>query len=443
MRSLQLIPAVLGALALFAPALVAPVHAAPGPKPAAVRVTPSGATLRAGDTVSFEAVVVDKAGNVIPGIPITFKSSASSVVSINALGVATAGAVGKASIQVKAKGKSAAVPVYVLEPATGPAPVVAAGLKQVNHILADGEWVYWSEVDTKVTRIRKMRKTGGAIYDLASEPARNNRGISATYVQIQQFGDRLYFSRQEKGFLLHWSIRSVSKSGGPSIQILPNDTSVEPMLANAWKVAAGRVVVALKQPEKINLNANVRLASWDPETTAWTPILSGQFDEGEAHLLAADDTFAYVRGYSLENRITRIMKVALDGSVPAETLLTRDQPETHRAVPGVTDGTNLYFWTGKDEEHRLVSLPVTGGEVTTLLTSGYGTGLTLDGSNLYWAKAETNVVKLPVTGGGAPISVKSGIYGNPTLAGLALDDTSVYVTVIVSKSEIRMLKVGK
>lgn len=434
---LSCVLSVLGGAALLAPRPAAAAKPAPKPKPASVVITPSAATLHPGESVTFTAVALDKTGNPMPEVPVTIRSATTRVATVDAAGVATAVNVGKANITAKAGGKSVKAVVTVL--AVG-GDLVAASLKQVNHILAADGWIYWTEADGKFTRVRKMLRTGGGIYDLAVEPYRTKTGITVSYVHLQQSSDRIYFSRQEKGFAYHWSIRSVLKAGGGLTEIIPNDTSVEPMLSNGWKLSGDRVIVALKHPNKIGLGDNVRVAVYDGGT--WTGLLSGQFDAGETHLIAADDQFVYVRGYSADTRVTQIVKVSLTNSQPVQTLLTREAPEDDRAVAGATDGTNLYYWSGKDDDHRLLSLSVNGGQPTVLTNSGFGYGLTLDNGNLYWAKGGSNIVRLPITGG-STTSVRNNIYGTAAIGGIAIDDTSIYAAIVASRTEIRIVTAPK
>jgi hypothetical protein len=433
---LSCVLSVLGGAALLAPRPAEAAKPPKKPKPASVVITPSAATLHPGESVTFTAVAFDKAGNAMPEVPVTIRSATSRVARVEA-GVATAMNVGKANITAKAGGKSVKAVVTVLAPGGD---VVTASLKQVNHILAADGWVYWTEADGKLTRVRKMQRTGGAIYDLAAEPYRTKTGITVSYVHLQQSSDRIYFSRQEKGFVYHWSIRSVLKAGGDLTEIIPNDTSVEPVLSNGWRVTGDRVVVALKHPNRIGLGDNVRVAVYDGGT--WTGILSGQFDAGETHLIAADNQYAYVRGYSLETRITQIVKVSLTNSEAAQTLLTREAPEDDRAIAGATDGTNLYYWSGKDDDHRLLSLSVNGGQPTVLSSGGFGYGLTLDNGNLYWAKGGANLVRMPITGGDTT-SLRNKIYGTAAIGGIAIDDTSVYAAIVASRTEIRIVTAPK
>lgn len=426
----------LGCAALISPKPAA-AKPAPAPKPASVVITPSAAVLRPGESVTFSAIALDKLGAPMPTVPVTIRSGATRVVSVDGAGVATAGSVGKATITAKAGGKKITALVTV---ADGGGDVVVPSLKQLNHILAADGWIYWSENDGKFTRVRKMLRTGGAIYDLAAEPYRTKTGITVTYVHLQQSSDRIYYSRQEKGFSYHWSIRSVPKVGGTPTEIIPNDTSVEPMLSNGWKLSGDRVVVALKNPAKIGLGGGVRVAVYDNGT--WTGILNGQFDAGETHLIAADSQFVYVRGFTLATRITQIVKVSLNNSQSVQTLLTRENPEDDRAVAGATDGTNIYYWSGKDDDHRLLSLSVNGGQPTALANSGFGYGLTYDNGNLYWAKGGTNIVRMS-SAGGPTTSVRNGIYGTAAIGGIAIDDTSIYAAIVASRTEMRIVTAAK
>jgi len=416
-----------------------PSLAAPAPKPATVVVTPAGATLRPGETVTFTAVVLDKRGNVLPGIPITWKSSVSSVLTIGADGTATAVGVGAAVVQAKAKKKIGKAPVHVVNDAGSAEKIAAAGLKLVNHIIADDEWLYWTETSTTLTRVRKTRKTGGAIFDLVSEPFRSRTGLSTTIVQLQQIGDQLFYTRQQKGFSYHWSIMSVPKAGGATAVVLPDDVGQEPLATNAWRVANGRIIASLFNPTKIGLAGSVRVAAYDPGAGTWSPLFGGSFDAGDVHIISVDDTHAYLRGFTFADRETRIVKVTLDGSQSPVTLLTRSGVDSDIDEPGATDGTNIYFWSFRDSVHKLLSLSTAGGEPTTVLTNAFGPGLTYSEGNLYWTRLELNVVKVPVAGG-TPTPVRAGVYSTATVGGIPIDDTSVYVAVVISRTEMRIIQ---
>lgn len=416
-----------------------PAWAQTAAKAAKIVVSPAGATLRAGETVTFSAVVLDKRGNVLPDIPITWRSYSNAVLTVAPDGTITATGVGKAMVQAKAKKKIGKAPVNVVDDSGSTEKIVASGLQQVNHILSDDEWIYWCETSTKVTRIRKTLKTGGAIIDLATEPFRSRSGLTTTYAQLQQIGDQLYFTRQQKGFNFHWSIFSVPKAGGAVTVVLPDDAGQEPLATNAWRAVNGKIFASLAFPNRVGLGGGVRVASYDPETATWSAFYSGPLDSGDTHIIAADNTHLYLRGFTFSERLTRIVKVALDGSASPETLLTRSGVDTDIDEPGATDGINLYFWSNRDATHRLLSLPITGGEPTTLLSNAFGPGLTYSDGHLYWARLELNVVKLPTTGG-ATIPVRANIYATAAVGGLPIDNGSLYLAVVITRTEMRIIR---
>ncbi|HEU4752514.1 MAG TPA: Ig-like domain-containing protein, partial [Armatimonadota bacterium] len=404
--------------------LVAAPAAAVRVKVAAVLVSPSGATLHPGDPIQFTARAVDGQGQVVPGVNIVWSSSRSSVLQINSSGSGTAGNSGSATITARAGQKKAKIVVTVTPGGESPA-LVAADLTQVNHVLVDDQWVYWTEVDKKVVRVRKTPRAGGPIYDLASEPSRDKRGVAITYARLQQIGDTLFFSRQSLGFLDHWSIRSVSRDGGPVTEVLKEDASIEPLDAAAWRVSGQYLVAALAHPEKIGLASNVRIAAYDPATTSWAPLVAGHFEDGKYRVVAADNGAAYVRGLTAEftQLILRVEPGAPVNSF--QTIFSLPDTDGDLSEPGDSDGTNVYFWSNRGGSHKLLSLPVSGGSTTTLLNGGFGFGLRTSGGNLYWARSGDTLVRLPV-GGGTPTPLQSSVSETGVLGGVAVGDDGVY-----------------
>ncbi|MGV3722225.1 MAG: hypothetical protein ACO1SX_15060, partial [Actinomycetota bacterium] len=199
-------------------------------------------------------------------------------------------------------------------------------------------------------------------------------------------------------------------------------------------------IASLFIPSKVDLGAGVRLAIYDPATGDWSALYNGPMDAGDVHIIAANNTHVYVRGYTFTERITRIVKITLDGSEAPVTLLTRSGVDSDIDEPGATDGTNIYFWSYRDSGHRLLSLSTSGGEPITVFNNGFGPGLTYSDGQLYWARQELNLVKLPV-GGGSPTVVRANVFATAAVGGLPIDDTSIYVAVLASRTEMRILRI--
>ncbi len=84
---------------------------------ATVTLSPTQATLRVGETQQFSATTRDASGNLLAGRPVTWTTSDPTRATVSALGVATAVAVGAATITATSEGRSASVVVTVSGPA--------------------------------------------------------------------------------------------------------------------------------------------------------------------------------------------------------------------------------------------------------------------------------------------------------------------------------------
>ncbi|HTE18021.1 MAG TPA: Ig-like domain-containing protein [Armatimonadota bacterium] len=412
-------------------------------KVARIVISPSGATLNPTDRVQFTATALDKRGNPVPGVVPTWKSSNSSVASVGNTGDVTAsGQTGVAIISARAGQKRAKVTVSVVtRPSGGQPAVVAANLKQVNHVLVDGGFVYWTETDGQLTRVRRTPKAGGVIIDIASERAQGERGTTATYVHLQKFGDLVYWSRLSRGLLDHWSILSVSQDGGPVREILPEDAGIRKMFTNGWRLAGKYVVVAFTAPKEVNLGPNVRLGAFDTETGTWAPLIIGQFPFGLVHIIAADEQSVFVRAETEESN-TVVLRLSPAGAANSyETLLTQEGRDDYLVRAGDTDGTNVYYWSRRGEDDRLVSLPVTGGRPTPQ-NATFGPGLTVENGSLYFSRADRAVVRVPVAGGPLTV-VQNKLYGASAEGGIAVDDSGAYIAVLTSERTIDIVRVNR
>jgi uncharacterized protein YjdB len=95
---------------------------APPPVVASIAVTPANPTVAIGATAQMQAVVRDAEGVTIPGVPLSWGSSAEGVATVSPAGVVTAKAAGTASIVVTGGGKTTSTLVTV----PAPPPVVAS-----------------------------------------------------------------------------------------------------------------------------------------------------------------------------------------------------------------------------------------------------------------------------------------------------------------------------
>ena len=105
-----------------APATTTPTAPA-APVVKTITITPGATTLAAGQTVQFAAAAKDSAGTAIAGVPVTWKSTDTTIVRVSATGAATGVAPGAVTLSATAGGVTAGVSVGVQHPTTTePAP---------------------------------------------------------------------------------------------------------------------------------------------------------------------------------------------------------------------------------------------------------------------------------------------------------------------------------
>jgi hypothetical protein len=406
-----------------------------------VVITPSGATLRPGDALPLSAVALAGNGQAIPDATFTWRSSRSGVVSLNGA-TATAGQPGTAKVIATSGGKRAFINVTVrpsLPPGGKNPSYVAAALGQVNHILADGDWVYWSEADRERVRIRKTPREGGPIFDLASEPRQTARGLSVAYVHLRLIGDTLFWSRQSLGFLDHWSIRSVPVSGGPAAVVLGEDISVEPFPASAWGVSGKYLVASLRRPEELGLSESTEIAALDTQSGAWSPLIQGQFRDHRHHVLAAELGAVYIGGVT-EGDQSRILRMAPDAAPNAfQTLLDVSGNDGGFRENGATDGANLFFWSNRTGTRRLLSLPTGGGTPSALVSNLTAGGLAVEGSNLFAFRRQSQLIRIP-SSGGPPTQLLTRLLRQSTFGPAAVSGGRVFVAR-VEKGKVNIISV--
>jgi hypothetical protein len=332
---------------------------------------------------------------------------------------------------------ASAIPVRSASPAT----TVVPGLSQVNHLLVDGDTVYWAEATPSKAKLRKRLLSGGPITDLLTEKT-PNLGQFISYVHLQQSGDRLYFSRLGTGVATTWNILTIPKAGGTAETIVPSLVSVTPSLTDIWRVTGGQLILATANPGKLKLPDNTRLASLDLETRVWRPILHAPFQARAAFITAVTDTRVYVRGL-VANADTETGYVDLTlGSPNYTSLLHVADTDTDADEPGAVDESNLYFWSRFGGNHRLRRLALEGGGDTQLLsTASLGHGLQADGGNLYY-EVKKNVFRLPTAGGSATKLYGPG-FETASIGGLALDENSVYPVSAPKQRKFNIVSVAK
>jgi hypothetical protein len=433
------------ALCLFGLALMAVAGTLPAgaaSKVFRVAVSPQGATLQTGNTVQFSAQAFDKRGHLLPGVSLRWSSSNSNVAQVDNTGSVKAGGLGQARITARSGAKSGSILVTVVGSPVAGGTFVAAGLSKINHVIADADSVYWTEV-SKTLKVRKTSTNAGAIFDLFGQPAKDKRGLKYTFADLQQIGGNVYWSRHYVGFYSHWDILTVPKAGGKAAGVLPADVSVDPLIAAGWRASGRFIVVALARPEALNLPKNTRVAAYDTEGGFWSSMVTGRYDAGKIFPFAADDQHVYLRAVTPEGS-TSILKATPGAGENTDTVLqTQAGVDQDLLQVGASDGTNLYYWSRqKNGSDRLLSLAVSGGTPQQLLADNFGPGLTTDGVNLYWVKDGTTLVRLPVAGGTLS-QLQTGVYGAASAAGVAQNATSLFVAKQSSKTQYSIIRVEK
>jgi uncharacterized protein YjdB len=153
---------------------------------ATVRMSPTSRDLLVGQTVQLVAEPLDAGGAVLPGRPVSFRSSNETVASVSASGLVTALAPGGTVITATSEGKSvvatitvAVVPVaaVVVTPSSNPMVVgqtaqLTAELRDANGRVLAGRAVSWS---TSAPSVASVSSTG-----LVTAIAPGNATITAT-----------------------------------------------------------------------------------------------------------------------------------------------------------------------------------------------------------------------------------------------------------------------
>ena len=424
--------------------LAAPRAEAQTPRVFRVEVTPNGGTVGVGQTLEFTGRALDRAGTVIPNVVFTFASNRTAIAGVTQLspdrvrvtGVGT----GTASITARGGGKTARVTVTVV-PDGGPN-VIAAGIIQLNHILVDGDFIYWVDTDARTNRVRRAPLTGGPAVDLVTEPRTDRRGVGVAFLQLQQIGNDIFYVRQASGFQLHYAIRAVPRTGGPMREVLLEDISVEPLLLTGWRAVGRFLVVVVQNPVRLNLSAETRVAVLDTTTGIWKSAITGRWVSTRAVILAANASQVFIRGITPTGQ-TEIVSLDPAGDTnSANTLFTGDFTE-RASQPGAVDAANLYFWSGvSDASLSLRALPLAGGAARTLTTGTVGFGVLSDGTNLFFARDPGVLFRLPVAGG-TPTEVRRNLVIAPLLGGIAADAANFYLGIAAARNNISINRVPR
>ena len=170
---------------------------------ASVTVTPASPSVVTGQTVQLTATPKDANGNPLSGRVVTWSSNNTSVATVDAGGLVTAGAVGSAMITATSEGKSGTASITVtgvpvasvtVSPAAasvqaGQTQQLTATLKDANGNLLTGRTVTWSSNNTPVATVNgtglvTAKVAGSATITATSEGQSGTASITVTPVPV-------------------------------------------------------------------------------------------------------------------------------------------------------------------------------------------------------------------------------------------------------------------
>jgi len=232
----------------------------------------------------------------------------------------------------------------------GKSTTLASHQYAAHGIAVDDNNVYWlvDHADDDGGSVMSMPKTGGTPVTLATvsaAPSRiaiNETSVFWTTCPEYTVGD----------------LMTVAKTGG-TVTSLDTKNCFTGLVADANRVYYGNYTT---------------YTVWSVPVTGGTPSLIGpnQFRPGA---MTQDDAYVYWVNYGPGGSV---VKSAKSGGGPIAIASNQDFPQSV-----AVDGVNAY-WSLRDL-HTLVTAPLQGGAVTTLVTSYEPlTGLAVDGGNLYW-----------------------------------------------------------
>jgi uncharacterized protein YjdB len=128
-----------------------------GPAPVAtVAVTPSPATISAGNSLPLTATLRDASGNVLTGRTVNWSSSNTSIATVSAAGLVTALAVGQVSVTATSEGKSSSATITVTSPSAGAQPILVEDFSTYTstaNMLSDPRNIYMDSEEFQLSRM--------------------------------------------------------------------------------------------------------------------------------------------------------------------------------------------------------------------------------------------------------------------------------------------------
>ncbi len=245
---------------------------------ASVAVTPSPASVQAGQTVQLTATAKDANGTTLPGRPMTWASSNTTVAAVSTSGLVLGKVAGSATITATSEGQTGSSTLTVTAPA-GPAPVatvtvtpasiteVVGGTAQLTAALKDsvgnpltGRTVTWASSNTTVATVSSSGLVTGRAAGSATITATSEGKVGSSSVTVTQ-------------------VAVASVAVAPASATIPQDQSVQltatPKDA-AGNTLAGRVVTWLSSaPGVCSVSSNGLVIGVGPGTATVTATSEG------------------------------------------------------------------------------------------------------------------------------------------------------------------------
>jgi uncharacterized protein YjdB len=411
------------------------------PVPAnAVVVSPGEATLFVGETVTLKATVTDANGDALPGRPITWSSSATSVAEVSTSGVVTAKAPGTATITASSEGKSGKSTITVklvpvasvdmnpgeLKLQIGQSSTITATPKAADGTPLSGRPVTWKSRDTGIATVSSTgevtaKSAGSTIFEATSEGVTGvtlvtvaNVPVSSVVVtpdaatltvgQSQQLDAKTYDAggSELNGRTITWSssnedVASVSSTG----KVL----AVAPGTATITATSEGK-----SDKATITVVAPVGSVVVSPDSIS---LVIGKTSPLTATVKDANNNTLDGRDVTWKSSNTSVATVDDKGVVTGVSVGTATVTATSEGKSGsakvVVTLEPVDKVTVADIENTTDPLTVVEGQtmqLVALLTDAAGNSLTSDGRTLTWSSDDQNIAT--VNGQGLVTGVSPG-----------------------------------